>query len=205
MASVKKSWQVIERVLWKNCHSVSLALRKPASSATLAKLQKRFRNRVPRAFLESLKTHDGLRKSYLDEIRLFNYWALLPVDAILMESKMMYEIEADLQSDSPDMVTGPKRKRAKNSTAQMRNDIHWSAGWIPFMDADGDKLVIDLDPGPKGTVGQILYFSNSEGAKRVIAPSFETWLSRLADILSSRDFKLDEDGGIETGLSKGLD
>jgi cell wall assembly regulator SMI1 len=65
------------------------------------------------------------------------------------------------------------------------------------MDADGDKLVLDLDPAPGGSVGQLFKWSNSGSLPlQVLAPSFGDWLAGLAEKLSKRRFSLDEFGGI---------
>jgi cell wall assembly regulator SMI1 len=68
------------------------------------------------------------------------------------------------------------------------------------MDADGDKLVLDLDPAPGGSVGQVFKWSNTGSSPlRVLAQSFGEWLAGLAEALSKRRFGLDEHGGIWLG------
>jgi cell wall assembly regulator SMI1 len=70
-------------------------------------------------------------------------------------------------------------------------------GWLPFMDADGDKVVIDLDPGPKGRNGQVFEWSNSGSfPMRLLADSFSEWLSGIAERFSKRQFQLTEYGSI---------
>lgn len=65
------------------------------------------------------------------------------------------------------------------------------------MDSDGDKVVIDLDPGPKGKLGQVFEWSNSGSfPMRLLADSFGEWLSGIADRFAKRHFRLDEFGGI---------
>jgi cell wall assembly regulator SMI1 len=187
MASVPASWRLIEDVLRENAHSVFRALRKPVSDALLRRLESKLSAKLPRDFVQSLKVHDGLRNSYLDQVRLFNYWALLPVRAILSEWKMMTDLQAEGHFGGCRFKVTPR----------IKNDTHWRAGWVPFMDADGDKLVLDLDPGPKGKVGQVFEWSNSGGfAPRVLADSFGEWLAAVAAALAKRRFRLDEYGGI---------
>ena len=81
MAGVAESWRTIEGVLWENAHSLYRALRKPATDAQLARLVKLVPVKLPRDFVQSLKTHDGLRDSYCGQNRLFDYNALLPISA----------------------------------------------------------------------------------------------------------------------------
>lgn len=41
--------------------------------------------------------------------------------------------------------------------------VFWCNKWVPIDGFEGTGSVIDLAPGPKGQVGQILYFSIEEG------------------------------------------
>lgn len=186
MPSVPASWRLIEEVLHEHAHSVFKALRKPASASSVQRLESKLPSKLPRDFVLSLKTHDGLNESYLDQIRLFNYWALLPIAAILTEWKSMTEL-AHGGMDAPAIKAGSK----------IRGDAYWRCGWVPFMDADGDKIFIDLDPGTKGKIGQVVKWSNSGSfAPKVLADSFGEWLHRVAAALSQREFRLDESGSI---------
>jgi molybdopterin molybdotransferase len=190
VGSVSQSWRVIEAVLRENAHSVFRALRKPASDAQLARLSKVVPAKLPRDFVQSLKVHDGLRDSYLGQVRLFDYYALLPVAAILADYKSM----CGLQSEC-----GFGRSQCGGDPA-VRNDAHWRPGWVPVMDADGDKLVLDLDPAPGGSAGQVFaWFNMGSSPPRVLARSFGEWLAGLAETLGKRRFRLDEFGGIWLG------
>jgi cell wall assembly regulator SMI1 len=190
MAGVASSWRIIEGVLWENAHSLYLALRKPVTDAQLARLTKLIPAKLPRDFVQSLKTHDGLRDSYLGQNRLFNYNALLPVSAIIAEYAMMCRHQAEY---------GGEGGQAGNDPG-VRNDARWRPGWVPIMDADGDKLVLDLDPAPGGTVGQVFEWSSTGSTPlHVLAPTFGGWLAGLAEVLSERRFGLDEFGGIWLG------
>src|SRR5262245_29244753 len=89
MASVAASWQNIEGVLWEHDHSIYRALSKPDTDAQIARLARLVPARLPRDFVRSLETHDGLRGSYLGQNRLFDYNALLPVRAIISVYRML--------------------------------------------------------------------------------------------------------------------
>jgi cell wall assembly regulator SMI1 len=190
MAGVAASWRTIEGVLWENAHSVYRALRKPATDAQIARLAKLVPAKLPREFVQSLKTHDGLRDSYLGQNRLFDYYALMPVSAIIAVYKVIGELEAQ------DPIGGSQA----GADSGVRNDLRFRPGWVPFMDADGDKLVLDLDPAPGGSYGQVFEWSNTGSTfNRVLASSFGEWLAGLAGALSKRRFGLDEFGGIWLG------
>jgi cell wall assembly regulator SMI1 len=190
MTGVAAPWRIIEGVLWENAHSVYRALRKPATDAQLARLARLVPAKLPRDFVQSLKTHDGLRDSYLGQNRLFDYYALMPVSAIMSAYRMICELEAQ------DPVGGSQA----GADAGVRNDLRFRPGWVPFMDADGDKLVLDLDPAPGGTYGQVFEWSSTGSTyNRVLASSFGEWLSGLAEVFSKRCFGLDEFGGFWLG------
>ena len=187
MRTVASSWKQIEPVLRENANSVFRSLRKPASATEVKRLARAFGGKLPTDLLQSLAIHDGLRDSYLGQVRLFNYWSLLPVKAMLEARDGYREVQAML---GPDGVYPRGKNRA------VKTDLRWRDGWLPFMDADGDMLVIDLDPGPDGRLGQVVKFYNAESRRPVIAPSFRAWLSALADRLAARQFRLGEGGGI---------
>ncbi|WP_425614710.1 SMI1/KNR4 family protein [Anatilimnocola sp. NA78] len=187
MRTVASSWNEIEAVLRENANSVFRSLRKPASATDVNRLARTFGRKLPTDLLRSLANHDGLRDSYHGQVRLFNNWSLLPIKLMLDARKVCCEVQAML---GPEGVLPPGKSRA------VKTDLRWRDGWLPFMDADGDMLFIDLDPGPDGRVGQVVKFYNSDRPRPVIAPSFRSWLSALADRLVAREFKLDEYGGI---------
>jgi cell wall assembly regulator SMI1 len=197
MRTVAASWKVIEEVLRENANSVFRALRKPASRGDLKRLAAAFpRHKLPSDLLQSLAIHDGLDDSYLGNNRLFDYWALLPAAAMVDAAKV--------QRDRMEMLKEDGVNRRVKPGGPVKTDLQWRDGWIPFMDAGGDKLVIDLDPGPRGRVGQVIKFYNAENRLPLIAPSFRAWLSTLADRLGPREFQLDEYGGISIEDDDGL-
>ena len=197
MRTVAASWKVIDEVLRENANCVYCALRKPASRGDLKRLAAAFPgHKLPTDLLQSPAIHDGLDDSYLGQVRLFNYWALLPAAAMVEAARTQRNVMAMLEEDGVNT-------RAKSGP--VKADLRWRDGWIPFTDADGDELVIDLDPGPRGRVGQVIRFYNADKKLPLIAPSFRAWLSTLADRLGPREFQLDEYGGISIEDDDGLE
>lgn len=185
MQRVESSWKLIDEVLWEHAHSVYKALRKPASDVSIRRLEKTLGTSLPADFRQSLSIHDGLSES--GQPCLFDGKLLLSTKRIAEEWSMRCKVHGD---DDPGGCPNTKDKRIKN-------DRWWRPGWIPFMDQDGDMLLIDLDPGPGGKRGQLFKFRNSGGRPRqVVASTFKAWLSAVADELTARNFKLSEYGDI---------
>jgi molybdopterin molybdotransferase len=187
MPGVRESWQTIEQVLEKHAHGIYRSLREPASDAAIASLAKLVPAKLPSDFVQSLEIHDGLNDSYLGQIRLFNYHALLPVSAVIEEYTTLCALQSESEFGGSQAGGDPA----------VRNDARWRPGWIPITDADGDKLVLDLDPAPAGASGQVFGWSNSGSTPlRLLASSYAEWLAGLAESLANRRFQLDAHGGI---------
>ena len=70
-------------------------------------------------------------------------------------------------------------------------------GWLPFMDAGGDKFVVDLDPDDIGKHGQVISCSNyGRFDPSVVATSLRDFLHKLSEQLIEREFSLDTGGHI---------
>ena len=172
MRRVESSWKLLEEVLWEHAHSVYKALCKPASDATIKRLEKILGKSLPADFRQSLRIHDGLSET--DQPCLFDGKVLLSSKRIASEWKMRCKVHGD---DDPGGCPDTKDRRIKN-------DRWWRPGWVPVMEQDGDMPLMDLDPGPGGKRGQIFRFRNNGGRPReVIAPTFKAWLSKVADEL----------------------
>jgi hypothetical protein len=58
--------------------------------------------------------------------------------------------------------------------------VHYTGGWVPFADDGGGCLLcIDVDPGPKGTFGQVVQWELRGGGAFVRAPSLAAFLKRV--------------------------
>jgi cell wall assembly regulator SMI1 len=69
--------------------------------------------------------------------------------------------------------------------------VMWNLKWVPIMDADGNGVLIDLDPAPGGNVGQVIERSSDMGPLRVLADNFRNFLSRYADELEAGKYAYD--------------
>lgn len=65
----------------------------------------------------------------------------------------------------------------------------WHARWIPLTHIDtGDNHCLDLAPGPRGKLGQLIEIWNDARLRLVVADSFTEWLTQFADDLEDGKF-----------------
>jgi cell wall assembly regulator SMI1 len=185
---VATSWKLIEEVLAEHARTTFKALRPPASERRLAGLARSLPVKLPNSFVQSLRVHDGMRNSLLGPVRLVNNFALLTASEVLTVWRMEWELQQECEFGGC----------PSTDTAEIKNDSRWRAGWVPVMDSEGDHLVLDLDPGPKGVIGQLFLWSNyGHSPMRVVGKSWREWLHALAVELTGRQFTLDTWGGID--------
>jgi len=69
--------------------------------------------------------------------------------------------------------------------------------WLPISNQNGDILrYLDFDPAEGGTSGQVIEVDLVEGRWEVLAPSFDAFLSKFHDELTSGQFEVDEFCGV---------
>lgn len=184
MRKVATSWRVIEEVLWEHAHRAYEALRPPAAPGDITALEDALGQRLPDGLKASLRIHDGMR----DRQDIVDYRALIPCKGIASWWRLC------TRSQRQDGFDGNPYTR----TRKIKNDVRWRDGWIPVLETvGGDLTVLDLDPGPTGTRGQIFpWYNNGATAMRVVADSFPAWLDALAEELVRRRFTLDDMGTV---------
>jgi cell wall assembly regulator SMI1 len=61
----------------------------------------------------------------------------------------------------------------------------WSPSWLPFLAFEGDCYLVDLDPGERGTAGQVVFRPNVPDLDEPKAPSLLAFLARAADLVET--------------------
>lgn len=65
--------------------------------------------------------------------------------------------------------------------------------WIPFaVDAGGNFLAVDLEPGKNGTDGQVIYFARGENKKYAVAQSVEELIEFISKTLLEGPYTINE-------------
>ncbi len=185
MRRVARSWRVIEGVLKENARSAYEALRPPAPMAGIRKLEELVGVKLPRALVSSLLTHDGMRDRIV-VVDLYDYNRLISVAEMAKWWRIV--------SSDPSDLDGPRFFHGR----RIKGDLRWRRAWVPIaVDAGGNLLACDLDPGPAGTRSQVFPWQNyGSPPPRVVAPSYAAWLDAVAEEMAARRFTLDEWGGL---------
>ena len=88
----------------------------------------------------------------------------------------------------------------RDSSSHPRNAIQRKyslPGWVPLLkDHEGNYVGVDLDPGPAGTVGQVINFGRDEEDKFVLFPSVVELINWLAQELEAGRIYYDEEDGV---------
>lgn len=151
-------------------------LRPPADPAAVARAQEHSGVRFPDDLVALYALADG-QGSTPEDPQVFPQYRFLPVaDALVVwggwDDVHRYE-GADGMAVHAEHVTvragDPVRKE------------YWVRGWWPLAeDGGGNVLVVDTDPAPGGTVGQIVVAGPDEDERRMLAPGVTEYLRALA-------------------------
>jgi molybdopterin molybdotransferase len=164
---IQDLWKRLEAWAGANAPAMLEDLNPGADDAEVVSLQESLGIKLPTAFIESLKIHNGEsdgwpykvfagRGAYLATKDILKNWNLRKKIAVEMA-----EYEEQLR-ERIIAVDGPVKP------------LSFSPKWIPFMDCNSDIFwAMDFDPDEGGVAGQIIEVDFEGAAWKVIADSFE--------------------------------
>jgi len=117
---------------------------------------------------------------------LIGDWQLLELAFIIKEAQRMRALVEHGTFDDNSNEPTPAIK-----------GLWWNPRWIPIVTSgSGHFVCVDLDPGPQGTLGQVILFLHDEEARYLVAHNLHAWLVRLADDFERGLYEIvtDEDG-----------
>lgn len=162
---MQRVWKSLEKVLKEHWPEGYESLRPGAGDAEIAALESRLGASLPAEVAESLRVHDGQH----DEA-LWDLWALLSAEEIAAQWSLMKDLLEAGELDGLGTENGKKVAAG-----------WWCPAWIPVCaDGSGDLLCVDLQPGPKGVPGQVVWFRHDDAERSVEARSFKAWLQKVA-------------------------
>lgn len=163
-------WQTLQQ-------GAQAALRSPVDEAMLQKAQAASGYALPEPLLDAYRHHNGQLPSgtplFMDEYR----W--LSVQEALQEWQVWQDTMA-----RPDMASmRHTHESCGNAHAQVRMDW-WNERWWPLaISSLGDLLCVDGQPGPRGTLHQIIEVSSElEGRSRAAISLAELFTYAAADL-----------------------
>lgn len=179
-------------VKWLTAHKKARAVlpsfRKPAADAAIAQFAAKTKYPLPEGLAAMYRLLDGQDEDAANEAN----------NDESIESGLFPSIESD---DLAFLLVPLKELQTHTLSSKMPG---FRKGWLPFGDNyGGDNIVLDLswDEPPKR--GRVLQFNHEYGGAYPLAPSFEKYLTDIADGLESRKIIWDEDAGLS--YKKGRD
>ena len=195
-APVKQSMTRIKRWLTDNHPLIHQSFRKPATKTAISKVEKQIGLKFPDDVKDYFLFTDGF-----DVVNSFVFVDLFTGWGQPIELGDVAKIRKRWLSEAPDV--DKEEIWTEKWTFTPKDAIkptYFHPGWIPLSD-DIQGLAIDFEPGPKGTVGQLINFGRWDIWHRtVIADSLGQYLERLANKMEAgkiRFYDEDEDLPIE--------
>lgn len=183
MSEITAIWERIEA--WYEKQGASHLLNAGASEEAIADAEKQIGVEFPRELRESLMRHNGTGGE-----QNWSGWpngALLNVEGIVNETSTWRQLTGDGVFD--------EHREFDGSLGSQKIKLGWwNDGWI-HIDADGagNSTVIDMNPGPEGSVGQVIDMDHEVGPNGPNNKSFVDYLRELADDFEKGEYIFAED------------
>lgn len=147
-----------------------LRLRPPASEDAIAALERTLGRPMPRDVRDLLRLADGQDEDFVDQdLTWLPSARLLSVEAIERSWADARPWDRELETE------------ALQDEGRIRRLVRHPA-WLPIAGDAEANLFLDLAPGPKGTVGQLIEFV-SESELEVIAPLLGAFFATYARLI----------------------
>ncbi|KAG4302085.1 hypothetical protein PCANB_001633 [Pneumocystis canis] len=195
---VSDSWRRIDR--WAQIHYPELydQLSYGATIADVDELEHELGYPLPRDVRESFFIHDGQERGGRPTGIVFGI-TLLDCEELLEEYHLWKRVAINLsRMKLPDPFSRNKKlfKRQGSCPEGAVHSVYAHPGWIPLgKDFEGNNIGVDLAPGPTGRWGQVILFGRDQDIKYVIAQSWASFLSMLADDFEKGDWTIDDTTG----------
>src|SRR5215467_7017510 len=166
--AIPRLWLGIERVLQEHAPQAAATLAPPATGEEIANLEAALGLSLPADLRLSLQIHNGQHDptrchAFTDE------GILLGTHDIADRWKMVTAID--------------KSERGKEAPGQ---GPWWKTTCIPFTDAEGNMLCVDMDKSLGDRIGEVVRHVHDSEIERGLGASFTQWLSSVAERLEGR-------------------
>lgn len=161
---VNAIWDRIEKWFAENRPSEELPA--GAAPADIVSLETHLGRAIPEELKTSLLRHNGLEN--------ISKGQLLTAEEIKEEWNTWAGVE-DLDE-----------LESLNEPNEYIQSCFFDKAWIPIdADGGGNGHLIDLNPGPKGTVGQVVFLCHETGGEGPVYPDYATYLESVAKELEA--------------------
>ncbi|MBO9623717.1 MAG: SMI1/KNR4 family protein [Sphingomonas sp.] len=158
----------------------------PATDAALDAFERRVGLKMPRAYRQLYRWHDGEESDRWGPIYGL---PLLPLRHVEQEWTAWNEVLAGFNGNRYE-IPGSGWPRGAVDPAYI------NPRWIALThDGSGNHIGLDFDPWPAGRRGQVILYGRDEDVKVVLAPSLGRFLEWIAGLLESGNFRLEVEPG----------
>mmetsp|Transcript_6002 Transcript_6002/g.17170 ORF Transcript_6002/g.17170 Transcript_6002/m.17170 type:complete len:223 (+) Transcript_6002:410-1078(+) len=180
---MKAVWDRWISILRRHGWGPDAVLQAPSTDAEIdAALEKAGSLSLPAAVRELYLLNDGQESpSNVANIatNIFPGYEFLPVPKALAawqtwrDVRNAYTVDGESDMDEPITVRASDEGKVKR--------VYTHPAWWPLAeDGGGNHLMVDMDPGPFGTAGQIIIAGPDEDERRVLAPGIVQYIEALA-------------------------
>lgn len=158
----------------------------PAADAALDAFERRIGLKMPRAYRQLYRWHDGEEDDRHGHIYGL---PLLSLRGAESEWTAWNEVLAGFGGNRYEIQGAGWPEGAVDPA-------YINPRWIPLThDGSGNHIGLDFDPWPAGRRGQIILYGRDEDVKAVLAPSLGSFLEWIAGLLESGNFRLEVEPG----------
>ena len=160
----------------------------PATDAELDAFERVIGLRMPRAYRQLYRWHDGEEDDRWGHIYGL---PLLPLRQAASQWKAWNEVLAGFGGNRYEIRGGAWPQGAVDPA-------YINPRWIPLThDGSGNHIGLDFDAWPGGRLGQVILYGRDEDVKAVLAESLGKFLGWIAGLLEGGNFKLDAQEGVQ--------
>ena len=177
---IQNLWKSLEA--WAGAYAPAMLtdLNPGADDAVVDSLQESLGIKLPTAFVESLKIHNGENDGWPFKV-FAGRGAYLATEDILKNWNLRTKIAVEMAAYEEEF-----RERIIEVDGPVKT-LSFSPKWVPFMDCNGDIFwAMDFDPDEGGVAGQIIEVDFEGASWKVIADSFEEFLNSYVSSLEAK-------------------
>ena len=160
----------------------------PATDAQINAFEKIVGFKMPSSFRQLYKWHDGENDDRWGHIYGL---PILPLERAAADWQQWKRTQAAFEGNRYPVPGGAWPDGAVDPA-------YTNPAWIPLTaDGSSGNIGLDFDPWPRGRIGQVILFGRDEDVKVVLAESLGRFLSWVAGLLESGNFRLEASAGEE--------